>query len=486
MSARAINVQVPRVFHPLVPPARYKGAWGGRGSGKSRFFAQLLIIRAMQTPGLRAVCIREVQKTLKESSKRLIEDTIAMMGLGLADGFEVQNDVIKLPGGGQIIFHGMQDSNAESIKSLEGYNIAWIEEAQTLSTRSLALLRPTIRAPGSELWFSWNARRKTDPVDQLLRGDELPTDAVVVQANWRDNPFFPAVLEQERQDCLRLQPEQYGHVWEGDYASILVGAYYAACLNTARNERRIGRVAADPMMTVQLAFDIGGTGARADAATIWAFQLIGREIRVIDYYEAVGQPLATHINWMKSRGYEPGKVKLHLPHDGARHDYVHDASYESALRAAGYDVTIIPNQGKGAALKRVEVGRRMFPCMWFNEATTNAGLYSLGWYHERRDEARGVGLGPEHDFSADGADSFGLMAIVASDHFASDQNWQPIDYSAMDERADIRPLRRVMAITDEHGRPLQQWGRNRGLPIGVQDDWGSDVDYRRLDANRVA
>lgn len=187
-----------------------------------------------------------MQKTLKESSKRLIEDKLTAMDLGEADGFKVFNEVIETPGDGIISFQGMQDHNAESIKSLEGYGRAWVEEAQTLSARSMTLLKPTIRAEGSELWFSWNPRRKTDAVDVMLRGETLPTDAIVLNANWRDNPFFPSVLEQERQDCLRITPDQYDHVWEGGYASVISGAYYAKVLTEAKNDRRIGRVAADP------------------------------------------------------------------------------------------------------------------------------------------------------------------------------------------------------------------------------------------------
>ena len=159
-----INIKTARVFKPLLKPSRYKGAFGGRGSGKSHFFAEKLIEDALCQKSLRGVCIREVQKTLKESSKRLIEDKLSDFRLGEVDGFKVFNEVIQTPGDGVITFQGMQDHNAESIKSLEGFNRAWVEEAQTLSARSLSLLRPTIRAEDSELWFSWNPRRKTDPV----------------------------------------------------------------------------------------------------------------------------------------------------------------------------------------------------------------------------------------------------------------------------------------------------------------------------------
>lgn len=395
---RELVIDTAKVFKPLLIPSRYKGAWGGRGSGKSHFFAESLIEHSLYQRGMRSVCIREVQKTLKQSSKRLIEDKLSEFRLGSADGFKVFNEVIQTPGDGIITFTGMQDHNAESIKSLEGFGRAWIEEAQTMSSRSLSLLRPTIRAPGSELWFSWNPRRKTDAVDVMLRGAEIPTGAVVIRANWQDNPRFPAELEQERQDCLRMDPDQYPHIWDGDYVTLVSGAYYSKSLIKAKEDGRISRVAADSLLTHRAFVDIGGTGARADAFAMWIAQFVGREVRVLDYYEAVGQPLATHLEWLRERKLGPERLKFWLPHDGATHDKVFSVSYESALQAAGYDVTVIPNQGVGAAKARIEAGRRLFPHCWFNADTTEPGREALGWYHEKRDEQRNIGLGPEHDW----------------------------------------------------------------------------------------
>jgi phage terminase large subunit len=396
------------VFRPLLEPARYKGAHGGRGSGKSHFFGELLIEECLSEKGTLAVCIREVQKTLAQSSKRLIETKIADLRVG--SEFRVFNDKIETPGDGIIIFQGMQDHTAESIKSLEGFRIADVEEAQTLSARSLMLLRPTIRTPGSQIWFRWNPRRKTDPVDQMLRGATLPTGAIVVKANWSDNPWLPKVLDQERLDCLRDNPEQYDHIWEGGYATVIDGAYYAKAIEEAKRLGRIGRVSPDPLMTYRAIVDIGGTGAKADAVAIWIAQFVGREIRVLNYYEAVGQPLATHVNWLRTNGY--GNALVILPHDGSTNDKVYDVSYESALREAGFEVTVVPNQGKGAAAMRIEAARRLFPSIWFNEETTHAGIDALGWYHEKKDDARNIGLGPEHDWSSHGADAFGLMCVV--------------------------------------------------------------------------
>lgn len=403
---RTLRIETAPVFQPLLGPARYKGAWGGRGSGKSHFFAGHMVEEHLRNRGLRSVCVREVQKSLKESAKRLIEDKLSEFSLGEADGFKVWREVIETPGDGLISFQGMQDHTSESIKSLEGYGRAWVEEAQGLSARSLGLLRPTIRSEGSELWFSWNPRRASDPVDRMLRGEALPTDAAVVKANWSDNPWFPSVLVQERADCLANEPDQYDHIWEGGYATVLTGAYYAKSIAEAKAEGRIGRVAKDPLMRIMAVFDIGVR----DATAIWICQFVAREIRVLDYYEAVGQPLAAHLEWLRSRGY--GSAECILPHDGAKEDAITAIRYEDHIRAAGFEVQTIPNQGKGAALKRVEVARRIFPRIWFNEPTTEPGLAALGWYHEKRDEDRNIGLGPDHDWASHGADAFGLMCVA--------------------------------------------------------------------------
>ena len=406
--SKTLAIDVAPVFRPLLDKARYKGAHGGRGSGKSQFFADLMIATALRKPGFRGLCCREIQKSLKESAKRLLEQKIQTLGLGTL--FEVQEAQIKTPGGGVIVFAGLQDHTAESIKSYEGFDVAWIEEAQTVSPKSLQLLRPTIRSPGSELWFSWNPRRKVDPVDKMLRGESLPTDAIVVKANWDSNPWFPEELEQERLDCQRTEPDQYEHIWEGDYISVASGAYYAAALTKAKQNKRIANVSADPLMAYRAYWDIGGTGAKADACSIWIAQFIGKEIRVLDYYEAQGQPLGAHVQWLRDNGYE--KAECFLPHDGSTNDKVYDVSFESALRAAGFSVTVIPNQGTGAASKRIEAARRLFPSIWFNESTTQAGRDALGWYHEKRDNERGIGLGPNHDWASHAADAFGLMAVA--------------------------------------------------------------------------
>jgi phage terminase large subunit len=403
--------QIPtaEVFAPLLEPARYKGAWGGRGSGKSHFFAELLIEDSFRFPGMRAACIREVQKSLKQSSKRLIEDKLQAYNLGERAGFKVYREVIETPGDGVIIFTGMQDHTADSIKSLEGFDRAWIEEAQSLSHRSLELLTPTMRKEGSEIWASWNPLRPTDAIDQFLRGAEKPTNAKVVKANWKDNPWLTGVLKQERLDCLRMTPDRYPHIWEGEYATVLEGAYYAQALSQAALDGRIGFFSKDPIVKLYAFWDIGGTSRKSDATAIWVGQFVGEEIRLVDYYEAVGQEFGAHVAWMRKRGYEDAVCVL--PHDGRKHDTVFKVTPESYLRESGFTVDTVPNQGAGAVLERIEAARRMFPNCRFHDENTKGGREALGWYHEKRDDVRGIGLGPEHDWASHGADAFGLIAI---------------------------------------------------------------------------
>lgn len=224
-----LEIDTPRAFLPLLGPSRYKAARGGRGSGKSHFFAELLVEKCVAEPGTYAVCIREVQKSLAQSAKRTIEGKIQKLGVG--DKFDVQKAEIKTPGGGLIIFQGMQNHTADSIKSLEGYDVAWVEEAQTLSETSLRILRPTMRKPGSELWFSWNPRKDEDPVDDFFRGNSKkskalkekgkwaqPPNTKAVVANWNDNPWFDETeMPADRVYDFGRDRDMHDHVWGGEY-----------------------------------------------------------------------------------------------------------------------------------------------------------------------------------------------------------------------------------------------------------------------------
>lgn len=223
-----LQIKTARVFQPLLTPSRYKGAYGGRGSGKSHYFGELTIEEHIMYPGLRTMCIREVQKSLKESLKLLLSDKIRAMNVGPM--FNILTTEIQTPGDGLIVFQGMQDHTADSIKSFENFNRSLCEEAHTLSARSLELLRPTIRnagpAPMAERRFVWNPRSASDPVDLLLRGVAPPPDSVVVKANYMDNPWFPNDMEEERLYDREHNPDRYAHIWLGEYEPQAIGAIW--------------------------------------------------------------------------------------------------------------------------------------------------------------------------------------------------------------------------------------------------------------------
>ena len=256
-----LRIETPKVFLPLIGPSRYKGAFGGRGSAKSHHFAEAAIERCIMRPGSRGVCIREVQKDLRESAKRLIEDKMISMGVGKL--FRPMRGEIITPGNGIILFQGMQDHTTESIKSLENFDWAWVEEAQTLSKRSLEMLRPTIRARESEIWFSWNPRNAKDPVDEFFRGKNPPPDSACVRTNYMDNPFFPPELEMERAWDEVNRRERYGHIWLGEYEPQAIGAIWDR--DTINNSRRSDTpdmeriiVAVDPAVSSEAGSDITG------------------------------------------------------------------------------------------------------------------------------------------------------------------------------------------------------------------------------------
>lgn len=418
----ALRIEIPEKLIPVFTgPADVRGAYGGRGSAKTRSFALMLAAVGMRygqagVSGL-LVCGRQFMNSLADSSldecKRAIESEPALSAY-----YDVGEKYIKSRNGRiEFAFTGL-DRSVQSIKSKARILVLWVDEAEPVTEAAWQIVEPTLREEGSngkeawnaELWVTWNPARKTAPVESRFRHSKDPR-VKVAELNYKDNLRFPKKLERQRQRDLLERPEQYNHVWEGGFVTALAGAYYSAHLKAAQDSGRIGFYPADPLMKIHLVCDIGGTGARADAFAIWACQFIGREIRVVNHYESVGQPLEAHLAWCRSQGYTTARADFVLPHDGATHDKVHAVSYESALRAAGYSVAVIPNQGKGAAAARIERARQLFPQVTFNAATTEAGRDALGWYHEKRDEKRGIGLGPDHDWASHSADAFGLMCV---------------------------------------------------------------------------
>lgn len=428
-----VTIRLPPKLRPVfLGRADVRGAYGGRGSAKTRSFAKMAAVQGMRfgQAGIKGqiLCARQYMNSLEDSSleeiKRAIEDEPFLSAY-----YEVGAKFVRSRDGAVWFAFAGLDRNIASIKSKGRILVCWVDEAEPVTDEAWSILIPTLREEAedwnAELWVTWNPKRKTAAVEKRFRFADSPL-VKVVELNYRDNPKFPAKLERDRQRDLIERPDQYPHIWEGEYVSVVEGAYYAASLTKAKQDGRIGNVAADPLLTLRVHCDIGGTGAKADAFTMWVDQFVGLEVRVLDYYEAVGQPMETHATWLRTRGYTPDKTTIVLPHDGAANDKVFSVSYQSAFEAMGYRVVVIPNMGRGAAARRIEAGRRLFPSMWFNESATEGGRAALGWYHEKRDAERGIGLGPDHDWSSHGADSFGLIAI---DH-AENRQTQGVKFDA--------------------------------------------------------
>lgn len=419
-----LRLEVPKVFAPLLAPARYKGVHGGRGSGKSHFFAQLLILRALASP-IRAVCIREVQKSIKQSVKLLLDDKIK--DLGLQDHFRSLDQEIRCDSGSVITFQGMQDHTAGSIKSLEGYDIAWCEESQAISERSIRLLRPTIRKECSEIWFSWNPDNETDPVDELLRGPNPLNDSIVVQANWMDNPYFPDVLRLEMEQDKIRDPDNYGHVWLGEYQRFAGGAVYGKEMIQAIEDvpTRITTVPYNPSSPVIVSWDLG----YSDATALWFCQLVGKEPRLIDYYESNREPLSHYVKLIKSKPYMY-EVQV-LPHDASHSSLRTGTSLIKQLEElgswrAGKDIISLPRDSVASG---IELGRTLIAQAWFDKERCKAGIAALRKYHYTYDEERKIhSTEPFHDWSSNGADSFRYLAV-----YLARKKYQPRSHSVAAE-----------------------------------------------------
>ncbi len=409
----SVQVAIPEKLIPVFTgKAMYRCAHGGRGSGKTMSFAKMAAVFGVRCAEAGQsgviVCGREYQNSLDESSFAEVKQAIQGEPW-LLDRYDVGEKYIRTKDKRiNFVFIGLRH-NLDSVKSKAKIRLLWVDEAEPVSDTAWDKADKTVREEDAEVWVTWNPERKNSATNRRFRLDP-PRDSKIVEINWQDNPKFPSTLNKKRLEDLEKRPEQYDHIWNGGYVTVQSGAYFAKQLLKARQETRICRLNADPLMTLRAFFDIGGTGGRADACAIWISQFIGKEIRHIDYYEQVGQELSAHVNWLRDSGY--GKARIYLPHDGVKNDTVYKVSYKSELKLAGFNVTVIENQGAGAANQRIEAVRRAFPFMWFDDEKCEAGLEAVGWYHEKKDDNRNIGLGPDHDWSSHCADALGLEAIV--------------------------------------------------------------------------
>lgn len=406
MSTLKIASNVPRKLKPLLYPKRYKGAYGGRGGGKSHFFAEEIILRCYERE-TRVACIREVQKSIKNSVHRLLADKIEKFGL--QSEFEVLETEIRGRNGSIIIFQGMQNHTADSIKSLEAYDLVWVEEAQTLSEFSFNLLRPTLRAKGSELWFSWNPRYKTDPVDKFFRKDP-PANAICVNINWQDNPWFKSDTElyQDMLDDYERDPETAEHVWGGAYGAGK-GAILAKWVNFAERNGRINNgVVFDPKgPDVELSSDIGFH----DTAAWWCWQ------RKIGGYSLLGYVGASG---MDADDWAPELVKklaewdipidrlgkIHLPPDAKAKTFTTKHSSVERL-ISKFGVHRISVNGASKKADQVSAAREIIDRCEFHKERCEDGLDGLmAWEYEWNEDNNVFSRDPKHNWASHPGDAF--------------------------------------------------------------------------------
>lgn len=419
----ALSLEVPEALEPLLANARYKAAYGGRAGTKSHFYAEQLILACFRSKK-RAVCIREVQATMQDSVRQLLIDKIHK--LGLQSFFEVLAGEIRGLNGSYIIFRGMQNYNAHNIKSLEDFDIAWVEEAQTLSALSLRLLRPTIRKPKSELWFSWNPRFDTDAVDMFFRGGEAPKNSIIVSINWYDNPWFNEIMQDEKDTDYQIQPEMAHHIWEGGYEVITEGSYFGTLIMELEKQKGVGHFPHNPNYPVFTSWDLGVD----DYTAVWFIQVINGVIYIIDYYEASGfgaqqvleeglpeytqDPDVAVLQMFKMGRSDPYTYQKHfLPHDVGNREWGAGAKTRvQTLMSLGMTMKTI-NRGVAANPQdRINAVRQIIPMCRFNQSKrVMVGLSRLRRYSRKLNNALGTYLGPLHDINSHGSDAFGEFAI---------------------------------------------------------------------------
>lgn len=397
--------QVPAKLAPFLQPARHKAAYGGRGGSKSWFFGDEAVERTLG--GQRGVCIREVQNSLSESCHQLIVDCIARRGLG--HHFTVTKEEIRCDRtGGRIIFRGMNQYNSTNIKSLEGFDWAWVEEAQDFSQESIDMLVPTIRKDGSELWWSWNPRHETDPVDMMFRQNP-PEDAIVIRIGWQDNPWLPEVLRAEKDALYAKDEEKADWVWGGEYQSISEGAIFGAQMKDAKRDGRLTTVPYDPGFPVWTGWDLG----RDDETAIWFAQVKGDVVRIIDYYQSSLETLPHYAGVLKSKPYSYGGH--FLPHDGNNKTILAEHSAKEQLEQLGLgNITVIPRAANmEAVLGDLEKARRMIAMCRFDEKRAAAGVRCLQQYRREYDaRLQTFKQRPLHDRNSHGADAFRTLAVA--------------------------------------------------------------------------
>jgi phage terminase large subunit len=394
---KARDVLVPDVG-PNGKRVRYRCLYGGRDGAKSHSIARMILVRGL-AKAERILCVREVQKSIADSVHRLLADLVKAMDL--ESFYQIQKNYIIGSNGTQIAFHGLSGETAMSLKSHEGTSIAWIEEAQTISKRSWDILVPTIRAPDSELWLSFNPDMDSDETYKRFVINP-PSDALVAKINWSDNPWRSQVLDNARELMRVNSPDDYAHIYEGECRPAVEGAIYYNEVSKLRSSGRLGNVPYDPMLKVHVITDLGFN----DYMSLLLVQRLGSEIRIIRYIEDRMRYIPSYHQELTDLKLNYGK--LYLPHDGkAKH--VTGSSAQEQFQALGWDVEIVEDIGLEQGIRKT---REVFPRFYIDKTHASELLNRLGRYR-RRVNSEGQASTPMHDDESHGADGTRYLAIVA-------------------------------------------------------------------------
>jgi phage terminase large subunit len=415
------KAQFPVKLECLFQPekSRYRILHGGRGGAKSWGVARALLIKGAQR-SLRILCAREFQTSIKDSVHKLLCDQI--IDLGLEGFYEITQASIRGKNGTEFAFVGLKN-NVANVKSYEGVDICWVEEAQTTSRLSWNILIPTIRKEGSEIWVTFNPELETDETYQRFVLHP-PENAIVQKINWSDNPWFPETLMLEK-DALKMRDiEAYNTVWEGICRQTVDGAIFAREMQMAELDGRITKVGYDPMKPVHAVFDLGWS----DATAIWFVQFIGMETRLIRYHEDNQKTISDYLAKMQTYGYMYDT--LWLPHDAENKTLAAAGrSIDQIVRGAGYKTKIIP---RTPIVDSINAARTLFRNCWFDRENCYDGLQCLRHYRYEVDpDTKMFSKNPLHDQFSHGADAFRMLGLVVNEPrkrvskptFVQPQNW---------------------------------------------------------------
>jgi phage terminase large subunit len=394
------KAEFPVKLEGLFKKSRYKVLYGGRGGAKSWGIARALLIKGAKDP-IRILCAREFQTSIKDSVHKLLCDQIE--SLGLLSFYEITQTSIRGRNGTEFSFVGLKN-NVSNIKSYEGVDICWVEEAQTTSRLSWNILIPTIRKEGSEIWISFNPELETDETYQRFVANP-PQDSITMKVNWYDNPWFPETLRQEK-DALKARDEEaYNQVWEGLCRQTVDGAIFAREMQQAEKDGRICRVPYDATKPVHAVFDLGWS----DSTAIWFLQFVGMETRLIRYIEDSQKTISYYLATMQTYGYVYDKIWL--PHDAENKTLAAAGrSIDDIVRAAGYKTEIMP---RVPILDSINAARTIFPNCYFDREHTADGLACLRHYRYEVDPETGqFSRNPLHDHYSHGADAFRYIALM--------------------------------------------------------------------------